>query len=218
MAYAFPLSHGQFMAILPIQDFSFDLPEAIETSETGGGEILRADLGTRLWQGEIGLGEMTPDERDEVMAMLDVLRRPGASFMAHDVRRPAPRLDPAGTELGAAAPQLLSVASTSRDVRLSGLPAGYALRRHDYLAFAYGTNPVRRALHRIASPAVAAANGQTAAFEVSPAVRPGWAAGAAVSLVRAACKAVVVPGSVDPGRRKGVMTTGVRFRFQQTLR
>lgn len=218
MAYSFPLSHAQFLDLLPVQDITFDLPEAIETSETGGGEILRADLGTRLWQGEITLGDMMPDERDEAMAMLDVLRHAGASFLAYDLRRPAPRRDPGGTLLGAASPKLAHVYSNGRDVRLSGLPSGYVIRRHDYLAFSYGTSPVRYALHRSASNATAGTNGETNSFVVSPAPRPGWVAGAPVSLLRASCKAVVVPGSVDPGRRRGVMTTGVRFRFQQTLR
>lgn len=218
MAYVYPLIPGHFMDLLPIQDITFDLPEAIEMSETGGGEILTADLGTRLWQGEITLGDMLPDERDDVMAMLDVLRVPGASFMVHDARRPAPRLDPTGAILGAANPRLGGVAANRTDIRLSGLPTGYLLRRHDYLAFSYGTNPVRYALHRVARGVAAASDGTTVAFEVSPAVRPGFTVNAPIFLFKAACKAIVVPRSVDPGRRKGILTTGAKFSFLQTLR
>lgn len=218
MAYSFPLSVAQFMAQLPIQDITFDIPEALETSETGGGEILTADLGTRLWHGDITLGDLTELERDHAFTMLDVLRRAGASFMAFDPRRPGPRHDLNGSILGGAQPRLSSVAANNRECRLTGLPAGYQLRRYDYMAFAYGANPVRFALHRIASSATADGAGLTGLIEVSPNVRPGWSAAAPVTLHSAACKAIYVPGSFEPGRRRGTMTVGARFRFQQTLR
>lgn len=218
MAYSFPLSLAQFMDILPIREMTFDLPETMELSETGGGEVLAADLGTRLWQGEIQLGDMTADEAAEALAMLDVLRRAAGSFMVHDKRRPAPRSDLNGAALSGFAVKLASVSGNTREVTLSGLPAGFQLLRHDYLAFSYGTNPTRYALHRIASPATANGSGVTGLFEVSPNIRPGWVANAAVSLVKPACKARILPGSVNPGRHRHTMTAGVSFRFQQTLR
>lgn len=218
MAYSFPLTVAQFMAVLPISAMTFDLPEAVEISETGGGEILTADLGTRLWNGEITLGDMTADEAAEVMARLDVLRRAGGSFMCHDVARPFPRVDVTGASLAGASPTLLSVAGSTREISLSGLPANFQLRRYDYLGFSYGTNPVRHALHRIAAPVTANGVGTTGLFEVSPNIRPGWVSGAAVSLSKPSCKAIIVPGSVNPGRRKSTMTTGASFRFIQTLR
>lgn len=219
MAYAFPLSAAQFISRLPVQDITFELSEAMEVSETGGGEILTADLGTRLWKGRISLGDMTPDEAAEVLPLIDVLRRPGASFMCHDISRPGPRGDPQGTALGAATPQLLQVDANNRDIRLTGMPAGYRLSPYDYLAFSYGTNPVRYALHRAAS--MRQANGAGAfgsGLEVIPNIRPGFAALAPVTLLRASCKAIIVPGSYQPGRRKATMTTGVSFDFIQTLR
>ena len=106
MAYSFPLTRAQFMDLLPVQEMTFDLPEAMEVSETGAGEILTAELGTRLWSGEIRLGDMTPDEAAEALAMIDVLRQPGASFMVHDIARPFPRSDLSGVALaGVARPQ-----------------------------------------------------------------------------------------------------------------
>ncbi|MDR5655365.1 hypothetical protein [Ruixingdingia sedimenti] len=218
MAYSFPLSLADFWDILPIRELTFDLPEAVEISETGGGEILTADLGTRLWQGEVVLGDMTPDEAADVSAMLDIVRRAGGSFFATDRARPWPRSDWGGSVLGAASVTMHSVAGTSREMRLQGLPVGYQLRRGDRLAYSYGTNPVRYALHRVASPATADEAGVTPLFEVSPNLRPGWPDLAAVTLVKPACKAVIVPGSVQPGRRRARLTVGSSFRFQQTLR
>lgn len=218
MAYSFPLTTAQFMDILPIKEMVFDIPEAIETSETGSGEILRADLGTRLWRGSISLADMTSTETDEVMAMIDVLRRVDATFMVHDVRRPGPRMDVSGTALGSSAPTLRATNANNREIQLQGLPAGYQLRRHDYVAFSYGTNPTRFALHRLASQANANGSGQTGWLEISPPLRPGAAAGLAVRLIKPGCKAVIVPKSVQPGRSKATLTTGVAFEFLQTLR
>lgn len=218
MAYTFPLNYAEFMSLLPVRDIVFDIPEAIEMSETEGGEILTADLGTRLWQGEITLDEMTADEAAEAKAMLDVLRRPGGSFLCHDISRPAPRLDLNGRILKSAEVTLMNVASSNREIRLAGLPQGYQISRYDYVAFRYGANPVRFALHRAASPATTNAAGQTGWIEVTPNIRPGWTAGAAVTLKRASCKAIIVPGSVQPGRRRATFTTGCSLKFVQTLR
>ncbi len=218
MAYSFPLTRAQFMDLLPVQEMTFDLPEAMEVSETGAGEILTAELGTRLWSGEIRLGDMTPDEAAEALAMIDVLRQPGASFMVHDIARPFPRSDLSGAALAGAAPKLSAVHANNREIRISGLTPGYQLRRFDSLAFTYAANPLRYALHRIASPATADASGLTGYFEVSPNLRPGWVTGTAVSLSRPACKAVLVPKSVQPGRRRHTLTTGASFRWVQTLR
>lgn len=218
MAYSFPLTRAQFMDLLPVQEMTFDLPEAMEVSETGAGEILTAELGTRLWSGEIRLGDMTPDEAAEALAMIDVLRQPGASFMVHDIARPFPRSDLSGAALAGAAPKLSAVHANNREIRISGLTPGYQLRRFDSLAFTYAANPLRYARHRIASPAMADASGLTGYFEVSPNLRPGWVTGTAVSLSRAACKAILVPKSVQPGRRRHTLTTGASFRWVQTLR
>lgn len=218
MAYSFPLTRAQFMDLLPVQEMTFDLPEAMEVSETGAGEILTAELGTRLWSGEIRLGDMTPDEAAEALAMIDVLRQPGASFMVHDIARPFPRSDLSGAALAGAAPKLSAVHANNREIRISGLTPGYQLRRFDSLSFTYAANPLRHALHRIASPATADASGLTGYFEVSPNIRPGWVTGTAVSLSRAACKAILVPKSVQPGRRRHTLTTGASFRWVQTLR
>lgn len=218
MALTFPLALAAFVDVLPIKDMTFSLSEAVETEETAGGEILTAELGTRLWQGEIVLGDMEPDEADHALSLLDLLRRAGASFLCHDRARPWPRADWQGAALAGHAPTLHSVAASTREVRLAGLPPAYSLSPRDALGFAYGTNPTRFALHRLVAPVTSDGTGLTPLVEVVPNVRPGWVAGAPVQLVKPACKAIVVPKSFQPGRRKARMTTGASFRWQQTLR
>lgn len=217
MAYSFPLTLAQFMDLLPIAEMTFDMPEAVEISETGAGEALAADLGARLWTGEIRLDAMSNDEEAVVSAMLDVLRRAGASFRCYDARRPRPRDDLAGTKLGGATPTLTAVSASTREIQISGLPAAYRIQRGDMIGWTYGSDPTRFALHRAASDVTASAGGVASLIEVSPNVRDGWTAGAAVTLYRPVCKAIVIPGSVQPGRRRSTITTGMSFRFRQTL-
>ena len=216
--YTFPLPHNHFMDALPIERMTCDLPAAVEMSETGGGELLTSALGTRLWQGEVTLGKMTQDEAAWALAQIDAARQIGASFMIYDVSRAAPRSDLTGATLGSASPTLSAVASHRREIRLTGLPAGYQLWRYDYIAFSYGTDPTRFALHRSVDATTASAGGLTGWLEVVPPIRPGFTLGAPVILKRASCKAVIVPGSVQPGRRTHTMTEGASFRWQQTLR
>lgn len=218
MAFAFPLARTEFLDLLAIRSMGFDLPGAVEMSKTAGGEVLTAALGTRLWTGKIALDALRPDEEADAMVLLDVLRAPGASFLVHDARRPWPRLDPGGAALGAATPTLAAVAPDTTAVTLAGLPVGYQFSRGDWLAFDYSTNPVRRALHRVAAGATAAGDGTAGPVGVVPNVRTGWAAGATVALIRAEAKAVVVPGSVEPGTRRAGLTTGAGFAWVQTLR
>ena len=216
MALAFPLSNAGFMDLLGIAEITFDAPPQVEANGTGGGEIMTADLGPMLWTGSVSLGAMTALESATPELLLDVLGPPGRSFYAYDTRRPAPLADPTGAILGAAAPTINSLNANNRDVSLTGLPAGYVLTRGDYLAFTYSGV---RALHRIVTNTVSANGaGTTAQFEVTPRLRPGASVGLAVTLVKASCKAVLVPGSVNKGRSRKTITREMAFRFSQTLR
>ena len=218
MTLTFPLTRSAFFDLLPIQQMSFDCPEQLQQSRTGDGSVLTADLGARLWRGDVQLGPMTRSEAAQVRALLDVLRGAGRSFMASDLAAPRPLADPDLSFLGTAAPVLHTIGADSRTLRVAGLPAGYVLSAGDLLSFSYGVSPTRHALHRVVSEAIADGTGLTPLFEVTPHIRPGAAAGAAVTLDRPSCKAVLVPGSVDVGATRRTLIEGVRFSFMQTLR
>lgn len=219
MALSFPLSTANFMDLLQVQQMRMDTPEQVEVNQTGGGEILRADLAPMLWKGEVRLGVQTRKEAADADVLLDLLRPAGRSFYAYDTRRPAPLLDPKGLILGANTPTIHSLVAGGRELRLQGLPVGYVLSRGDYLAFDYGTAPIRRALHRVVDKTVTAAGtGITPVFEVSPPIRAGASAATWVQLIKPSCKAVIIPGSVDKGTSLRVITRDMTFQFQQTLR
>lgn len=219
MPLAFPLSQDQFLGALKISTLAMDLPEQVVLSRTGGGEVLTADLGDRLWQGTISLGSLTPNEGAQAQVLIDLLRGSGGSFLAYDTRRPAPVNDPDGSILGASAVTIGALSADLRVLALAGLPPGYLLVRGDYLGFTYSASPVCYALHRLVEQSViAAGDGTTAAFEVIPPMPQSAAVGAAVTLVKAPCKALILPGTTNPGTQKSTIVSGQTFQFMQTRR
>lgn len=220
MPLGFPLAISQFFGELPIQSCVLDLPDAtVQSGRTSGGEVLTARSGSRLWTGRVTLKPVLHSEADQIMARISVLREPGRHLFAHGFPTCSPAYDRDGSILGGAAVTIQALAANNRELRLAGLPAGYRLRSGEALAFAYGSNPVRYAFHRIVTlESVAAANGQTPLIEVTPHIRPGAAVGAAVTLIKPFFKALVVPGSVNPGSPSGRFVTGISFDILQALR
>ena len=219
MALVFPLSVAGFLDELPVQSVSFQCPELVEMSQTAGGDLITGNIGNRLWQGEIMLGRLTRAETQDAQVLIDAVRGACRSFMAYHTTYPYPKADPSGSLLGVASPQIKALDADTRLISLKGLPAGYVLGRGDYLSFDYRTSPTRFALHRIVDASVIANGfGETALFEVIPNIRSGASANTAVSLAKPHCKALIVPGAVQPGRQTRFMTDGMSFQFQQTLR
>lgn len=206
---------GTFLSDLRVEGQTFDLLVPAETAQTASGEVIRAALGSGLWRGTLSLAMSTHQNAASIEARLARLVRPGATFDVWDVRRVGPNFDPTGAILGAASPTVHSSSTTW--IRITGLPPSYRLRRGDWLAFDYGSSPVRRALHRVWTvEAVANASGLTPQIEVEPLIRPGLSAGAAVSLIRPACRAAVL--SAQFGRGAGVFTEDAEIAWTQVLR
>ncbi len=217
-ALTFPLSLAQFYDKLKVSSVTFDLPERLEVSGLASGEVLSADLGPMLWKGEVTLGALTRAEIAEVTALVNLLRAPGRSFFAYDTVKAYPQLDPTGSILGASAPTIHTLDANNREMRIQALPNGYTLKAGDYLSFAYSSSPTRYALHMLVTDAVAAVGGITPLFEVVPPIRPGAAVSAAITLKKPNCKAIILPGSVQPGSTQRGINRGFGFSITQTLR
>ena len=217
MTLAFPLPLEVFFDRLPIQTMTLAPNASMAISRTRGGDVMAAGIGTRLWRGEIHLDVMTDAEHRAIRPLIDLLLAPGASFLLTDRLRAAPRDDPRGAILGSATPRLRQI--SARELALKGLPPQYWLRRDDLLGFSYGANPTRHAFHRVVGEVRANASGDTALFEVTPPVRAGAAVNVPVTLIRPACKAMILPDTLERGAtRAGGLTEGVSFRVQQLLR
>lgn len=218
MAYAFPTVVENFFETLAIQSARPDLTEDIDMNWNGAGDILTSDVGENLWKMDLTLKSDRYEDVEASRARVNVFRRAGRPFFAHALPMFYPQFDPDGTILGSAAPTLSTVQSNMRDIRLAGLPVGYRITAGDFLSFAYGANPVRYAFHQAVSNGTAGADGTTGLFEVNTEIRPGYAIGAAVRLIKPVFKAIIVPMSYRGGVSMGLMTRDISFTIQQVLR
>lgn len=220
MSLTFPLGLASFLDLLPIAEVRFRLDPSLEYSETGEGEVISHDIGARLWSGEIVLDRARHDELRGVEALIGYLHRAAGTFLVRDTRAPGPLLDPFGTALGAAQPEISEVATDGLTLSISGVPSGYALSAGDYLAFTYGSNPSRYALHRVLASSQAQSIGGgsfgIADIPVDPPVREGAGPEIPVELIAPACKARLV--EADYGRGRSVISQGGVITWKQTLR
>lgn len=217
-ALAFPLPVEAFALRLPVSEVAFDIEAQQEVTGLASGAFLRADVGPKLWVGEMRLRSLGRAQADALAALIAVLQRPGASFLACDPRYDGPQADPGAMVLHGHAPEILALDPADRRIlSLAGLPAGYVLRRGDLLSFPYAVGSLALiALHRVvATEIVADADGETGWIEVVPHVRAGAVAGAAVELRRPACKAVLLDGA-SAGRGRA-WNTGAVLPFRQVL-
>ncbi|MEL7098293.1 MAG: hypothetical protein AAGM84_05635 [Pseudomonadota bacterium] len=219
MATTFPLSVGDFIERFPISSITMSVGESLVTSRTRSGEVLRADLGIRPWQGKVELGRMLPEEYRAVQPLLMVAASAAASFMVYDTQFSGPLNDPSGAILGSATPAIGAVDIGARSIRIKDLPAGYQLVRGDRIAFTYGTNPVRYSLHSVVNQIPTADGaGLTPFIELTPPPPIGPQVDDPVSLIKPSCKAVIVPGTMTPATKDRWLAQGASFEFIQTLR
>ena len=214
---SYPLSYAQFLGALRVEEVTFRLSHPQEHTRLGDGTVISASLGASLWTGTIRLAQANHPRHAQMEALIGLMDQPGATFLCHDPRYLGPASDPTGAILGSRTVTIHSVASTMRELRLAGLPSGYILSSGDMLAFQYGSNPVRYALHRIVIGGTASSTGLTPMLELVPNLRAGAVAGLAVSLIRPACKARLLPEPTY-GAGRQALSRGASFDFIQTLR
>ena len=93
MSITFPLSIGSFYDLLPIVESDIRLSEAQQMTRLADGSMLRANIGAPLWQGSYRLAPMSHNDHSRIAALLALLQRPGASFLALDPSKLWPRRD-----------------------------------------------------------------------------------------------------------------------------
>ena len=216
MSFIFPLQLNEFADGLRVRSQDWDLSENLRSSKDGAGRILTADGGPRLWEGSIEIAPNSHPAQRQAQALAQVLRQAGASFMISDPKGKYPFADPGGVILGGAVLTLSAPIAGANTVTLVGLPEGYVLTPGDYLSYGYGPTGTKQALHQVTQGGTAADGSVTVG--VVDRVRPGVDDGTEVTLIGAACKAVLVPGSFKSGRIELDATTGYSFSFRQTLR
>ncbi|WP_439137548.1 hypothetical protein [Roseicyclus sp.] len=221
MALTFPLSGSDFLDMLPVQDVQFQLARKAQVTGLRGGEMLSAEIAPALWEGRVSLAPMRARTAAEAQALIAALEVPGRKFHAFKKNQIGPAVDPLGTAIASASPVIAELHGTDpARLRLSGLPADFTITPGDFLAFDYNPGSgARRALHQVAQGRTADASGETTQFiTVVPQIRTGALMGAAVSMSRAHCVAVMLPGSVSYGSTRNNVTSGLSFAWRQSLR
>ena len=200
----FPVDLEAWLAPFRIVSQTFDLGEGLSVqNRTAGGEIIRAGGAARLWTGSLALAPIDNSGAAALEARLNVLLGAGAYFTIRDYRR------------SGSISATLATVQANGTVNISGGPANGTLRDGDYLAFGYAN---RIALHQIVVGGALNGTGARNGVEVVPPIRPGWAAGVAVTIGSPKCRAVMVPGSLRIGLAADRVTEGISFDWTQTLR
>jgi len=192
--------------------FKWDIQRNDEYSGTGDGRVWQAKLAPELWRATVVHAQLLNTVAEELDGAIRALRGAEVPFMMASPLFCAPKSDPTGAGLEGANVSLLSISATRAAVVLAGLPAGYKLTTGDKFTFAYGG---RFYFGEFSQTAVAALDGTTAQIAVFPNLPAGAAAGVAVTLIKPACKVVIVPGSYKVGEISGRFTRGGSFQIIQ---
>ncbi|MDJ1632243.1 hypothetical protein [Rhizobium rhizogenes] len=217
MALTFPLSLANFADKLKITSVKWQLQRRDEVSGLGSGLTLTAQLSPPLWTGSVTLAPMYHGEADRIQSLIESLDGSMNDFYLYSPRRAYPQADPTGSILGAAVPTIAALGSNNKSMQIHGLPNGYTLTAGDFVAFDYGTSPVRRALHRFVETGSADGTGTTPVLEVRPHIRPGATVGAAVTLIKPAARCFIVPDTFDPGDTQAVIAGSMAFQVMQRI-
>lgn len=186
------------MSALVISSVTFMPQWRQEFSRQAGGTPRVADIGPEVWTAKIGVGIMSNDDAVSAAAIINQMRGSLGTFYVWDPRRQYPRMDPDGSTIGSNIVTIYALGSDNKSLQLTGLPAGYQIRRGDRLCWDQVSAPrISRCFHEFCADATASAGGVLPLTEVSPHIRAGATTGLVVTLRRPAAEMMMVPGSFD---------------------
>jgi hypothetical protein len=232
MALSFPLNLSDFLETFKIAGLTIRLGEALIVNRTGGGELIRSDYGSRLWEGSITIASQRNATIEDVMSLVYRLQDGNGSFMIHPIHKQGPAalsalgewfllrgvVNARGIWIDSETAQINSLPVNARTITLKGLDPGFVITRGDFLSFTYLSSPTRHAFHQAVESVAANSSGVTGPFEVMPPIRPGAAVDAVVRLHRPQLKAIMVPGSLRQSGMSPESAASISFEWRQTLR
>lgn len=186
------------LADFPGWTTQFELQCRDEMSGQADGTIIVKELGPPLWTLTAQSRQLRSPELRFLKARLASLDNGIGRFYGYDLAGKWPLAYPRGTwPTGLSfTGDTASVADLddedARLLKIGGLPAGYAGSAGDYVSV-----PARGALHQAMEDFTADMSGETAFFEVRPPLRPDIEESDAVTVRRAACVMMLLPGSVQ---------------------
>lgn len=212
MAVTFPLSSTVFSETLGVSKVVWTQLPGHLTSGTAAGAVITSEIVSPKWQATIELAIQYIDDARKAVSMLRRIG-PHNPFYLHNPAIPYPQSDPNGSILGSSTVTIWDI--NGREVRLTGLPAFYALKWGDMFSVNYGSNPLRTALYEVNEDVSADSFGNTPLFEVTPAPKFGMSIGSPVRLKKPVAKMRLV--NFDPGASSSIFTDGTVFEALETV-
>ncbi|TWI38226.1 hypothetical protein [Paracoccus sulfuroxidans] len=205
-----------FFDKLKIADFSMYPDASLITSQTGGGDILTAENGPRLWKGRITLAPMSHANARIQSNLVNTMMNAGAKFEVIDKKNQYPLEDPKGTLTQGYVPKVSGSTSGSTFVLTAARP-GYVLNPGD--RFAYRING-KRYYNEVTNRQIATINGGFVALPVMCPIRgPGTPLNnATVIFQRPSIVAQIIPGSVSQFVFNPSHAEGMSFDFIQVIK
>lgn len=207
MSVTYPIPLASFIQKYKIRTIELDLVHQSEMSNQASGGRYWKNLGPSYWVATITTSMIDDVNYEEVLALLRALQITDGTFLCTNMRRRFPKLDPAGSTLGASTVQINSV--SSNQISLKGLPAAYALSLGDYLSVDYGS-PTEHILFQMLEPVTANGSGVTGLFAVAPDVPAAMAVNNAVVLKNPVCQMCVIDNSIQ--RSDGFLFSSLVFK------
>lgn len=209
MSLIFPLALNEFWKNIRFANRpEFELAQYKQQSIDGAGNTISAKFGQPKWRADVVTSNGRHDADMEIQAIIKALMARDGTFLAFDIRRPNPKLDPLGDAISGATPQVRTIGSDNRSLSLKGLTSGYDLSVGDFLSITDGSG--KRSLHQLME-SISASGTTTAEFEVQPFL-PSWiAVDQPADLAQPVGKFKIVAGSYRPQTGSGNRSAGVSF-------
>jgi hypothetical protein len=215
MVLASPIALPDLVGLLQIETVSWNLAYQQEFSGLGSGEGLAADLAPPLWEAECASRAFYHREVERWRSRFLALDGSMRSFMLYNPAAASPETDPSGTILAGSSITVRTVATDRNEISFAGLPVGFVIPWGTYAQIQAGS-PSRVALVQLLESRTATGLGNTSSAEVRPHLRPWVSVGDAVTLVNAAAKVKLMPGSLRVESVDALMSR-LRFTARQTL-
>jgi hypothetical protein len=200
---------------LGIEKITSDIGLQQEYSGLGSGTGWGTDLAPPNRNWEVSLYSRDNAEAARTIALLEQLDGLLNSFYMYDPRKIYPRSDPDGSILAGQTITINSLGSDNHSLSLDGLPAGWDINIGDFLHWDFGSSPTRRAFHRCVQRSVADGSGTTSEFDVRGYIL-GGTVGTAVTLIKPAMKAQLIPNSLRD-QSDGKLNTILSFKVMQLI-
>lgn len=203
---------AQFYDLLRIGSYTFELSENLIISRTGGGEILTAENGPRLWHGTVNIAPTSLADFRRQQALVQRMMNAGEKFEMTDARRAAPLNDKTGKVAGGTTTALNGY---TMSIGIGSTNAGLKMSAGDLFTLISGG---RRYLHEIAEDSAATTSGGVVAIKTTHPSKLTVNGSYTANFKRPALIAQIVPGSYKAPQINVDHASGFSFDWIQVFK